>query len=327
MRSRILLLIVVSICCNIAVAQGPYAPQAGQPGTMAMHKDSSAFVGWATQCEVVRGPMNINDPGAGNASAGTAVDGTLQAGANGVVSLGDGGMATLQFDGVIQNGSGPDFAVFENGFTSFLELGFVEVSSDGTNFFRFPATSLTDTTTQVGGFGSVDPTNLNHLAGKYITNYGVPFDLEVLVGLAGLDVNGVTHVRIVDVVGSVDDGYATYDAQGHAVNDPWPTPFPTGGFDLDAVGVIHFQSIGVDEATAVPEFYHYPNPVKERLFIQMESNLPFTAQLYDVSGREVLKQHFSDSNAALDMTQFDNAIYLLRLSTDAGSSVRKVIKR
>ena len=183
---------------------------------------------------------------------------------------------------------------------TFLELAFVEVSSDGNNFFRFNSVSLTPTNTQVGGFGVLDTTNLHNLAGKYCAGYGTPFDLEELKDVNSLlDVNSITHVRIIDVVGYVqpadfsgdgivnfidysifaaaylsepndenwnqdcdiaqpadniidmldlawfvdewlsENNYASYDSQGHQINDPWPTPFPTGGFDLDAVGVIH----------------------------------------------------------------------------------------
>ena len=130
--------------------------------------------------------------------------------------------------------------MFENSINdSFLELGFVEVSSDGTNFFRFAAVSLTPTDTQVGTFGSVDPTNLYNLAGKYRRGFGTPFDLAELSGTPGLDLQRVSHVRVVDVIGSIDPLYATYDSQGHKVNDPWPTDFETGGFDLDAVCVLH----------------------------------------------------------------------------------------
>src|SRR5207249_2137736 len=123
----------------------------------------------------------------------------------GVVSLGDGGQITLGFDKPIRNGSGADFAVFENGFASgslaFLELGFVEVSSDGMNFFRFDATSNTQTTTQVASFGLLDATNLNNLGGKYVAGFGTPFDLQELAGRSPfLDVNDVRFVRIVDVV-------------------------------------------------------------------------------------------------------------------------------
>ena len=82
---------------------------------------------------------------------------------SGVVSLGDGGYGILTFDEPIDNGLGWDFAVFENSFSDdFLELAFVEVSSDGINFFRFPATSLTQDIVQVGGFGNIDANELDH---------------------------------------------------------------------------------------------------------------------------------------------------------------------
>ena len=56
-----------------------------------------------------------------------------------VVVLGDAGSITLTFDAPICNGSGYDFAVFENSLNdTFLEFAFIEVSSDGEHFVRFP---------------------------------------------------------------------------------------------------------------------------------------------------------------------------------------------
>ena len=60
-----------------------------------------------------------------------------------------------------------------------------------------------------------------------------------LAGTPGLDIQRITHVKVIDVVGSIDPDYASHDSHGNKVNDPWPTPFHTGGFDLDAIGVIH----------------------------------------------------------------------------------------
>ncbi|MFH1320790.1 MAG: hypothetical protein ABII90_09085, partial [Bacteroidota bacterium] len=254
-------------------AQGPYAPPAGQPGSTAMYKDSSAFVAWASNCVVIRGPMDITDPGAGDASAGTGHDATGKSQENGVVSLGDGGSATLSFNGAIYNGSGYDFAVFENSFSDiFLELAFVEVSSDGTNFFRFNAVSLTQDTAQVESFGSIDATDLYNLAGKYRAAYGTPFDLDELSGIPGLNVDSVTHIRIVDVIGNIDNAYTTYDSQGNKVNDPWPTAFPSGGFDLDAVGLIHFNYINeVHGQKSNIYITAYPNPASSNIFLKINS--------------------------------------------------------
>ena len=85
-----------------------------------------------------------------------------------------------------------------------------------------------------------------------MANYGTPFDLQELADTPGLDVNNITYVRIIDVVGSLDSQYASHDLKGHRVNDPWPTPFASCGFDLDAVGAINakvpgaIKSIGTD---------------------------------------------------------------------------------
>jgi hypothetical protein len=239
----------VSIGICTPVLAGPFPPAAGQPGSTAIAAGDPRFIEWASNVvNLTRGPQNISNPAIGLASFGTASNalGPSDAAANtaGVVSLGDGGQITLGFAQPIRDGAGPDFAVFENGFASgglaFLELGFVEVSSDGTNFFRFPAISDTQTSTQVASFGLLDATNLNNLAGKYIAGFGTPFDLSELAGVSPLlDVNDVRFVRILDVVGSIDPLYATHDSIGNIVNDPWPTSSASSGFDLDAVGVIN----------------------------------------------------------------------------------------
>ena len=225
-----------------------FAPAQDQPGTTAKQDDSSAFVAWATGCVAEPGPMNIANPGAGVAGSGWPASNVIgyPEGTMGVTCLGDGGMATVTFRSPICNREGPDFAVFENGFENsqspgfwFLELGFVEVSSDGENFFRFPAYSNTQTLAQLGSMGCIDPSQIHNLASKYGAMYGTPFDLDEVPDNPLLDKDNITHVRIVDVVGCIDPEYATYDCQGNPVNDPWPTAFASGGMDLDAVGVIH----------------------------------------------------------------------------------------
>lgn len=246
MVTKSMALAVAASCALLStgiVLAGPYAPLAGQAGSTAIGKDDPVITGWATSAVIQRGPMQIDNPSLGLASFGADANvlGKAEGTWDGVASLGDGGSATLTFAHPITNGPGYDFAVFENGLNdTFLELAFVEVSSNGSDFFRLPAVSLTQTATQIGGFGSLNPTNIHNLAGTYRQGYGTPFDLENLVGISPLlDVNAVTHVRVIDVIGDIAAPYATYDSLGHPINDPWPTPFAASGFDLDAVGVIH----------------------------------------------------------------------------------------
>lgn len=245
-------LIPLAFAATSALA-GPFAPSAGISGSTAVHKDSAAIVAWATgYSDYSPGLVDITDPTGPVATwpyvpgdphpAPFAALGAADADLDSlpVVSLGDGGSITLTFANSIRNGTGADFAVFENGITdTFLELAFVEVSSDGVHFTRFAATSLTQTATQIGPFGALDATNLNNLAGKYRRGFGTPFDLAELTGTIGLDLDNIGFIRIVDAIGSITPGYTALDSLGNIINDPWKTPYETGGFDLDAIAVMN----------------------------------------------------------------------------------------
>jgi hypothetical protein len=213
-----------------------YAPSPPDPRTTALSHDDPKILGWAQGCA---GYL----PGAGATNAqfmmpsqalGPAGTNTLN-----VVSLGNGGSITLTFGAPITDGDGWDFAVYENSFAKdvFLELGYVEVSSDGIHFARFdsafrgptqPCANCSGTAAQIGG-----------LAGAYMIGYGTPFDLAALRNLplvrgGTVDLGSIKYVRIVDVIG---DG-TMLDSFGRAIIDPL-SGGPTAGFDLDGIAVLN----------------------------------------------------------------------------------------
>ena len=316
-------LIVVLLFTQQVIAQS-YAPPAGQVGSTAIHQDSSIIVAWATGCSVTRGYQDISDQSLGFADYGDYMDGIGISNGSHVVSLGDGGSTVVTFDQPIINGSGPDFAVFENGFSeTFLELAFVEVSSDGVRFYRFPAVSETQTDTQIGGFGAVDCRYIHNLAGKYKTQHGTPFDLEDLIDSVGLDVNAITHVKIIDVVGSVDAQYGSQDYLGTYINDPFPTPFGSCGFDFDAVGVIHQGYLGVEEMNNVIVNV-YPNPTNG--LVKIQSNAIGEFVLFDSQGRNVRSGEFNEE-FTLNLSSEDNGVYLLKIISNLGVSIQRINKQ
>jgi hypothetical protein len=313
-----------------------FAPAAGTEGSTAIFKDSSVFVAWAQHCEVTRGYQNITDPSLGLASAGDSTMALGKAGSNGVVSLGDGGSAMLTFEYPIYDGPGWDFAVFENGFIdTYLELAFVEVSSDGQSFYRFPSTSLIQDSAQIGGFGSVETTKLDQLAGKYIALYGTPFDLHVLKNEVGLDIQAITHIKIIDVVGNIIEPYVRYDHRQQKINDPWPTPFPSGGFDLDAVGIIHElrpnSTIDENLATTLEIF---PNPVSDQTQITFVLSKPTNVKMdlvFSVTGRfkSILpSQKFEEGTHKIPLTSesLHPGVYVLRAFFDDHVISKKIIR-
>ena len=209
-----------------------YSPAAGQEGSTAIHMDDPAFVWWSNGYENYEIGTDVDavwqtpEYAVGQAS-GTSYD---------IVSLGRGGSITMTFDPPIENGDGWDFAVFENSFNDYnLELAYVEVSSNGIDFVRFDNISLTPD--PVSGYGSLDTTLINGLAGRYRQGYGTPFDLSDVSEKADVqsnivDISRISHVRIVDIVG---DG-SFFDSESNVIYDPYPT-VNSAGFDLDAIGV------------------------------------------------------------------------------------------
>ena len=298
-------------------AQAQFAPAAGKPNSTAIKNDSTCFVAWAMGAELQRGLKQINLPDSGYASVGTEQSALGPALKNGVVSLGDGGSIILEFNPPILDANGWDFAVFENSFNdTFLELAFVEVSSDKQHWVRFPAVSLTQTQQQTPSFGFTQPEHLNHLAGKYRSPYGTPFDLSELKDSQYYSPM-VKFVRLVDVVGSIDSAWGSRDSRGHLVNDPFPTPFISSGFDLDAVGVIHqgYETrVGALGKTAL----FFPNPSKNKVYTTFEAG---QFCISNFSGQILLEGHFEGHGICFNLPA---GAYIMTLSTD-GQNQRGVL--
>ncbi len=262
----------------------------GEDGRHADPADANAvinpiFRGWATSVVSYAPAPGVfalwADP---NKALGEATGDNLD-----VVSLGDldqsqigvgmePGQITLAFDEPVRDCDGYDFVVFENGLVSlintgggsikgqmFAELGYVEVSSNGVDFVRFPSVSLT--AGLVGMYGTIEISDVYNLAGKHPNGEGVctgtPFDLSEIADessvLSGVvDINNISYVRIVDIPGSGDfeDEAAKYIDAGswpvwdyyasdHSIYDAWLT-FESGGVDLEAVGVLEEQNFSAD---------------------------------------------------------------------------------
>jgi hypothetical protein len=209
---------------------------------------------WATEVDAFeRGLMDVGEPQLGPVTHGLPeyALGPATGQVSDVFSLGDGGSITLFFATGIGDGPGDDFAVYENGFYSveglFAEFAFVEVSSNGVDFARFD--SISYRVDPVDSFDPVDPNDYENFGGDQPIDWGTGFDLAELVGhplvTAGLlDLNDVAYVRLIDVIGNG----TTLDADAQQIWDPYPTPFEVGGFDAEAVGVLHLAPEPGDSA-------------------------------------------------------------------------------
>ncbi len=330
MKKQYLILLLLFFGKTLFAQQ--FAPQVGFQGTTAIYKDSSDFVAWATDATITRGYKNILSQADGYASFGQATNAIGQAN-NTYVSLGDSGEAILSFEHPIINGDSYDFAIFENGFLAevnaplaFLELAFVAVSTDGVQYIQFPAISHTSTSNQLNAYDYIDATYITNFAGKYIVDYGTPFDLEDLATLtAGTTVNlsEINYVKITDVTGVISSSFANQDSEGNTINDPFPTAFSSGGFDLDALGVIHQDSTTTvltnDDKISISLV---PNPTNN--YFKINSEIPINSiQIYSSNAIFI-----KECNTSLcDISELSNGMYIAIIKTDSKTYYQKIIKK
>lgn len=225
--------------CVLSAFAGPISSQA---------HNATLVVAWDTNGNAGGGTFNPSNAlgaatglGAGNGSAH-------------VHSLGVGGFLTLGFGVTIIDGPGADFLVAENPFLTapgqvYAELMYVEVSSNGRDFARFPSRFFTgvgtsfaiNTVGYVSGLAGqtpvfANPTNSNDPQ-DVVEAGGDAFDLSdlrshPLVISGAVQLAAIAQVRLVDVVSG-----QSVDTRGRTILDP-----SSGSADVDAVTVIHHSA-------------------------------------------------------------------------------------
>jgi hypothetical protein len=312
---RLIILVLGILCAPFLKAQ--YPPAAGQPGSTAISKDSSIFVDWVKSCSIQRGWRNIQFKDSGFATVGDTLSPVGKPMENGVLSLGDSGVVICQFNYSLRNGPGWDFAVFENSFLdNYLELAFVEVSSDGRRYFRFPCHSLSDTIKQTGPFDLTDPRHINNLAGKYVAGYGTPFDIDELPDYKDLNKNDIRFVKLVDVCGSLNPAFAGYDTANRKINDPWPTPFPSSGFDLDAIGVINNNSplkLSYHQLKGVKIIASNPLNEGEKLLIDNPMHQNIQIEITDIEGHLLLPKFETNESYSINAETLKPGMFFISI--------------
>ena len=225
---------ISTLAAQAGIYSGP--SQTSHPIDPAIPSASPLFQTWADSIDALRTQFA---PRGSTTISNTGVNSLGDLDATEITNNVEPGYLTVTFPKALRNGAGADFAVFENGFAFgtpnglFAEFAYVEVSTDGTNFARFPSIfTNTAPVTGSGAFAGFDVSNVYNLAGKHASGFGTPFNLDdltadplVLVNL--IDLNNIQFVKLVDIPGN---GSFT-DSQNNPILDNWLTS-GTGGFDF-----------------------------------------------------------------------------------------------
>lgn len=82
--------------------------------------------------------------------------------------------------------------------------------------------------------------------------------------------------------------------------------------------------LGVDDKSR-PVLNIYPNPTEGKLFIDMPSNKMSQILVFDILGKNVLQ--LAGNNREIDISSFQNGLYILKISTEDGNIVQRIIKK
>lgn len=118
------------------------------------------------------------------------------------------------------------------------------------------------------------------------------------------------------------NSYASRDNEGRKINDPWPTQFFTGGFDLDAIGVMYQDNPQGVSKTFQNKILVFPNPLKHKQKLTIVSNEKINNfKVIDVFGRELL----SGNDVSTIEFEFLPGNYFLKIYTIQTLETHKLI--
>ncbi|MGH2665040.1 DUF7619 domain-containing protein [Flavobacterium sp.] len=87
-----------------------------------------------------------------------------------------------------------------------------------------------------------------------------------------------------------------------------------------------FQSLGIDENTIDNAIAIYPNPTNGMIHIKSINTIQ-SVQLFDVQGRILMTRVSDEPSELIDLTSRAAGIYFIKISTEKGTKVERIIKK
>ena len=98
--------------------------------------------------------------------------------------------------------------------------------------------------------------------------------------------------------------------------------FPVDTNNADTV----FEAMNVSIPTFDNSVKIYPNPANDLVNVKASSAIN-SVEIYDVQGRILTTNLFNETSGSLDLSKYSSGIYYLKIKTNEGSKVEKLLKR
>ena len=242
---------------------------------------------------------NIQYTGASNASGNAAA--TITITANDGDGSGDINMGTVNVDinrmpPVFENSTPSSSNILGTSFTLEIDIDeagtiYYVVIADGASA---PTSAEIKAGTGSGGFGQITAGSQAVNSGSFTHNFNV---------------SGLTLTTAYDVYVVTEDDHVSPSLQA----------LPTK-IDVTTSSVLGIEAVTLKNAVIL-----YPNPFNDKLNIKASNANIESVLLFDILGKQIDNVELQEDNS-LDMSNLNSGIYLLKVTTDKGSIVKRIIK-
>ncbi len=103
--------------------------------------------------------------------------------------------------------------------------------------------------------------------------------------------------------------------------------FTESAMEIDYVRVYQESILSVAELDNLPKITLYPNPVKERITIKTSNNSRgFRATIYSILGVKIKSFTQNELEKTYDFSNYKSGTYILKVETENGTSLHKILK-
>lgn len=212
------------------------------------------------------------------------------------------------------------------------------------------AKSIGGTLSDIGKSVVADSSGNIYITGNFFSN---PIDFNPGIEIYNLITEGGSDIFILKLDSSGNFKWAknvgspSYDyGSGIAVTDSGSI-FITGTFEttvdfdpdtgianLTSVGLRDFFVVKLSQGTTVdihknikPRLLYYPNPIRNTLYIELDNEGQNTIEVLNLFGKIMMnKTYYNQNQISIEMSNFNEGIYLVKIINQNGQSVIKVIK-
>lgn len=74
-------------------------------------------------------------------------------------------------------------------------------------------------------------------------------------------------------------------------------------------------------------FNAYPNPVKDEVQLQVPNPVNCWLNIFNIHGKRILTKQIHSRTTQIDISNFENGIYLFRVDNNGESATKKIVKQ